>query len=75
MSASYPNGKGGMNLALPSADRKALMIMAVGASGWVQVAIARLPARIDKAIDVRGEGEQVTFTVGLEDGSVYSVFK
>lgn len=75
LSASYRNKNGTMNLALPSADRRHLMIMGAGATGWIQIGIAALPARIDKAIAVLGKGDSVKFTVGLDNGSVYSVFK
>ncbi len=75
LSASYRNKKGGMNLALPSADRRKLIIMGAGADGWEQIGVAALPARIDKAIDVNDRGDKVEFTVGLDDGSVYSVFQ
>lgn len=62
------------NLTLPSADRTSMMIMSAQATGWVQKGIIRLPSPIDKAIGVSGSGDKVKFTVGLSDGSVYSVF-
>jgi len=64
-----------VNLALPSDNRKTLKIMSVARSGWDQVGSVALPSPIDKAIAVSGSGDNVKFTVGLEDGSVYSVFK
>ena len=76
LSASFMSDvKGKADLALPSADRKSLMIMSVGASGWVQKAIASLPSPINTAIAVEGKGAKAKFTFGLADDSVYSVFK
>ncbi len=60
-------------LALPSADRRQLRIMAMAANGWHQIGIATLPSSINKAILVKGSGKNVEFTVGLSDGSVYSI--
>lgn len=76
LSASYrENGMRQVNLALPSADRKNLMIMKAGPTGWVQEGIAPLPAPIDKAIGVALEDGKVKFTVGLSNGSVYAITK
>jgi len=76
LSASYlaPGGKK-VNLALPSDSRENLRIMSINAEGWEQIANIALPAAIDKAIGVEGAGDNVRFTVGLVDGSVYSVFQ
>ncbi len=74
LSASYlDTSSRRVNLALPSADRKSLMIMATGARGWIQKGIAHLPAPIDKAIGVSLNGGRATFTLGLSNGSVYSI--
>ena len=76
LSASYPSDVGiKINLALPSASRGALRIMSMGADGWRQLGNISLPAPIDKAIGVTGSGKNVKFTVGLSDGSVYSIFQ
>jgi hypothetical protein len=74
LSASYrATGGRKTNLALPSADRSTLKIMSIGPKGWQQIGRVSLPSPIDKAILVSGSGENVKFTVGLSDGSVYSV--
>ena len=76
LSASFPSDIAGkINLALPSADRRSLMIMSAGATGWVQTGIASLPSPINRAIGVSGKGNKAKFTLGLANGSVYSVFK
>ena len=76
LSASFMSDvEGKADLAVPSADRKSLMIMSVGATGWVQKAIATLPSPINTAIAVEGKGAKAKFTFGLADDSVYSVFK
>ena len=64
-----------MNMALPSANRKELKIMSMGSKGWERLGGVLLPAPVDKAISVKGSGESVKFTVGLSDGSVYSIFQ
>ena len=74
LSASYKEASGNkFNLALPSADRRSLKIMTVAANGWQQIGSVKLPSPIDKAIAVSRSGKNVTFTVGLSNGSVYSV--
>ncbi|MCF6320969.1 MAG: hypothetical protein L3J32_04285 [Rhizobiaceae bacterium] len=76
LSASFlASGGKSVNLALPSDSRKNLRIMSVDASGWQQIGNVALPSPIDKAIGVEGSGDNVRFTVGLVDGSVYSVFQ
>jgi hypothetical protein len=66
------DGNGRTDLAVPSADRRTLRIVGVTREGLREIANARLPAAIDKAIDVQASGTQ-GFVVGLEDGSVYLV--
>ncbi len=76
LSASFPSDIAGkFKLALPSADRRSLMIMSAGATGWVQKGIASLPSPINTAISVTGKGDKAKFTLGLANGRVYSVFK
>lgn len=72
------DGDGVSDLALPSADRRVLRLMRFsgGANGektLEELASVRLPARIDKAIGVTRNGDDVVLTVGLEDGSVYAI--
>lgn len=75
LSASFAasNGKQA-NLALPSSDRKALILMEASSRGWKQIGIAKLPGEITKAIGRKGSGEKTIFTVGLSDGRVFEVF-
>ncbi|MGI9400872.1 MAG: hypothetical protein ACR2O0_06425 [Rhizobiaceae bacterium] len=69
------NDDGRPDLALPSADRMTLRIVGFTNSGFSEIGRARLPAPIDKAI-LTGENDgEPIFTVGLEDGSVYEVYK
>ena len=68
------NGDGRQDLAVPSNSRRTLRIMGFGAgSTLAELASANLPAPIDKAIAVRGSGSDLSFVVGLDDGSVYEV--
>ena len=76
LSASFASTTPGkFDLAIPSADRKSLMIMSVGASGWIQKGVATLPAAINTAIGVVGKGGDVEFTLGLANDSVYLITK
>jgi hypothetical protein len=67
------DGDGKPELALPSQDRTSLRIMGFVDEKLVEIATATLPAPIDKAIRVDGNGTEAVFTVGLEDGSVWQV--
>jgi hypothetical protein len=67
------DGNGAAELALPSLDRKKLTIMSLTRQGLKQLASLDLPAPIDKAIGIEGEGPELAFIVGLEDGSVWRV--
>jgi hypothetical protein len=69
------NGDGSIDLALPSDDRRSLRIVGFVDSVLVELASAKLPSRIDKAIAVRGSGEDARFVVGLENGKVYEVHR
>lgn len=68
------DANGRMDIAVPSADRKMLRIMGIGASGLTQLGSANLPAAVDKAIGLQTRGRN-GFVVGLEDGSVHLVTK
>jgi len=67
------DGDGLSELALPSADRKALRIMAFSAGKAAEVAAVKLPARIDKAIGVIAEADGPAFVTGLESGELVLV--
>ena len=74
LSASYLSKDGRrMILALPSANRKALKIMSFESNDWLQLGDVNLPSSINKAILVKGQGDNVEFTLGLSDGTVFSV--
>ncbi|MDH3194940.1 MAG: hypothetical protein OEL78_01360 [Hyphomicrobiales bacterium] len=60
-------------LALPSADRTALRIMAFSAGKITEVAAVNLPARIDKAVGVIAEADGPAFVTGLESGELVLV--
>ena len=66
------------DLALPSADRRALKLVRLSSRRNPKVeTIAEIPfpAPIDKAIAVRRAGDAVVLTVGLSDGTIWSVTK
>lgn len=63
------NGDGVSELALPSANRRALKIVGFSIDGIDLIATVALPDRIDKAI----AAEQGGFVVGLADGSVWRI--
>ena len=67
------DGDGRPELALPTLDRKALRIVRLKGAAIEIVALAALPAAIDKAIAVAGSGKDTVITVGLADGSVHTV--
>ena len=69
------DGDGTPELALPSARRNALRIVGLDSDGATDIAAVVLPARIDKAVGVTGEGIETRFIVGLEDGSVHEVHR
>jgi hypothetical protein len=69
------NGDGRMDLALPSDDRRRLRIVGFVGRQLAEVASAELSSRIDKAIALRGSGQDVRFVVGLENGEVYEVHR
>lgn len=67
------DGDGRMELALPSADRRRLRIVGFAGGRLGERASVALPARIDKAIAVRGGGRTARFVVGLENGTAFEV--
>ncbi|MBL4727042.1 MAG: hypothetical protein JKY83_10295, partial [Rhizobiaceae bacterium] len=69
------DGNGTPDIALPSADRRSLVVIGLKGKGLFLVADAQLPSPINKAITLRGKGKNVQFIVRLEDGSVYSVHR
>ncbi|MFZ1813344.1 MAG: hypothetical protein WBO55_11405 [Rhizobiaceae bacterium] len=71
--AADTDGDGVAELALPSNDRKSLIIAALTQSGVRNIASVSLPSPIDKAIATSGSGQTTTFTVGLENGKVYTI--
>jgi len=64
------DGDGLSELALPSADRKTLRIMAFVAGKATEVAAVQLPGRIDKAIGVIAEANGPAFVTALESGEL-----
>lgn len=69
------DGDGAAELALPSADRRALRIVGLVGGGIVEIATVPLPAQVDKAIAVVGQGASTRFVLGLADGSVVEVLR
>ncbi len=67
------DGDNTSELGLPSANRKALRIMAFSAGKATQVAAVKLPARIDKAVGVISEADGPAFVAGLESGELVLV--
>ncbi|MEE9313546.1 MAG: hypothetical protein V3V02_02765 [Rhizobiaceae bacterium] len=72
------DGDGVSDIALPSADRMSLRLIkfkgkARGKKTLVEIASIPFPARIDKQISSEFNGESVDITIGLEDGSIWTV--
>jgi hypothetical protein len=67
------DGDGLSELALPSADRKALRIMKFAGGNAAEIVAMKLPARIDKAIGVIAEADGPAFITGLESGELVLV--
>lgn len=67
------DGDGRPDLALPSADRGTLRMVAVEPGGIREIAGVPLPGRVDKAILAEGSGDGLRFVLGLDDGSVVGV--
>ena len=69
------DSNGSADLAIPSADRRSLIVLGFTTSGLKELARIALPAAIDKAIGVEGTGNSTRFFVGLEDGKIYAVHR
>lgn len=69
------NEDGRMELAVPSEDRSTLKLLGLANGELRELASVTLPARIDKAIAVKGSGRRARFIVGLENGHVYDVHR
>ncbi|MEM7268414.1 MAG: VCBS repeat-containing protein [Pseudomonadota bacterium] len=67
------DGDGDLEIALPSADRRALRIMDLSDGRWREIAAVELPGRVDRAIRVEGEGATTSFILGLATGIVVVV--
>jgi hypothetical protein len=68
------NGDGIADLALPSANRKALRIVGFAKGRLVEHANIKLPHKIDKAIAANRKENAPVFTFGLADDSTWTVF-
>ena len=69
------NGDGRMDLALPSADRRTLRLVGFAGGTLSEFASVGLPARIDKAIAVKGSGKAARFVVGLENAEIHEIHR
>ena len=69
------NGDGRPDLALPSANRSKLRMIAFMDGGLVELASVALPGRINKAIAVKVDAGRIRFIVGLDNGGVYEVYR
>ena len=67
------NDDGRVDLALPSANRKALRIVSITDRTIQELAAVSLPAQIDRAIKWVDEADRKAFIVGLANGAVYEV--
>jgi hypothetical protein len=67
------DGDGVPDLAVPSNNRGALRLLTFASGSAEEITQIHLPASIDKAIAVEGEGRNLGFIVGLRDGSVFKI--
>ncbi|MDA9009247.1 hypothetical protein N9K16_04725 [Alphaproteobacteria bacterium] len=67
------NGDGILDLALPSANRRALRIVSLASGRLRELATIPMPSRISKAIAVSGSGLSTSFVVGLDNGKVLKI--
>lgn len=67
------NADGRPDLALPSDNRRKLRFVGFGKAGPRQIGIVSLPAKINKAIGIKGAGRELRFVVGVENGRVYEI--
>jgi len=61
------------DIILPSLDRASILIVSVKPDQLQLLARIDLPARVDRAIKVEGNGEDLKITVGLNDGKIYTI--
>ena len=61
------------DLVLPSLDRRLLYIISPTRRGVKLLSRIELPARVNRAIALKGEGDSLELTVGLDDGKRYVV--
>ena len=69
------DGDGRVDLILPSANRRALRMVGLRRGKLVEIAVIRLPGRINKAIKMIVNGGDPDFIVGLSNGLVYKISK
>jgi hypothetical protein len=69
------NGDGLADIALPSDSRRHLRIVGFEDGNPVDLAVVPLPGRIDRAIAVDRNGSTTGFVVGLDDGSVFRIWR
>ena len=69
------NGDGRLDLALPSANRRNLRIIGFNGKQLHEIGRAELPSPINKAIGVQNSGGKAVYTVGLENGEVYQIYR
>lgn len=67
------DGNGFVDVALPSNDRKTLRMIGFQNGKLLELGRVNLPSRINKAIASRGGGEDLSFTVGTQDGKVFEI--
>lgn len=67
------DGNGTMELALPSADRMKLRILALKRTGIVELASVDLPSPVTKGVVAEGTGQDAAFVAGLEDDTVWRI--
>ncbi|MEM7289043.1 MAG: hypothetical protein AAF412_01520 [Pseudomonadota bacterium] len=60
-------------LIVPSLNRQTLFIVSLTRRGLRLLSRIDLPARVDKAIAIKGEGSDMELTVGLDDGKIYAL--
>ncbi len=63
----------GSNLAVPSADRRALRVLQVSANGLETVDTIQVPNQISHAVGVIGENNNPLFFAGLSDGRLFTI--
>lgn len=61
------------DLVVPSLDRRTLNIVSLSGGTLKLLTRIALPARINRAIGLKGTGREMVLTVGLDDGKIYSL--